>query len=355
MAVAAAPEIVATSRPKVHFPNLDGLRFVAFFLVYLQHGFRAGELGDDGVSFFFVLSGFLITYLILAEVGHTGQVDVKAFYVRRTLRIWPLYYVVLVFAFLAYPIIKAALGLSSYIEAGNPLYYIFFAGNFDVIHLGHGRGAMSTNITWSVAIEEQFYLTWPLLFLTIPRRFYKFIFPAIIIGSGLFRFLHRDDGMVLYFHTFSVISDMAVGGLAAYLAINSKRFTEAISNLRRPAIIISYGAGLALMMLKPDRLILSLFFAFVVLEQNYAERSVFKMGRFRLVSKLGVYTYGLYLLHPIALLLIDSTAKYFKAEIHQLIYGAAGLALSITLSIASYHLLEKRFLLLKARFARVIS
>src|SRR5262249_15856566 len=120
--------------------------------------------GWMGVSFFFVLSGFLITYLILREIEVNGKLDILAFYVRRVLRIWPLYYLVIAFGFLCYPLLKSVFGFSSYIETGNSLYYMFFLSNFDVINLGHwlgnGRGAMSTNITWSVAIEEQFYLLW---------------------------------------------------------------------------------------------------------------------------------------------------------------------------------------------------
>src|SRR6516225_9567914 len=105
--VPIAPEPVTSKIPKVFFPNLDGLRFIAFFMVFLQHGFaqpidKLGaalglpttltrwphDTGGLGVSFFFVLSGFLITYLILTEVKSTGRLDVIAFYIRRTLRIW---------------------------------------------------------------------------------------------------------------------------------------------------------------------------------------------------------------------------------------------------------------------------
>ena len=101
------------TREKVYFPNLDALRFFAFMFVYLRHGFGdvvkpielghfilnllkngLNDSGDIGVSFFFVLSGFLITYLILKEIEVTGKIDVRAFYIRRCLRIWPLYFVV---------------------------------------------------------------------------------------------------------------------------------------------------------------------------------------------------------------------------------------------------------------------
>ena len=149
--------------------------------------------GWAGVSFFFVLSGFLITYLILAEVEWSEKLNVPAFYMRRILRIWPLYYAVLLFGFWLYPAVKSALGISSYIETGNPLSYLLFLSNFDVLSLGEGRGAMSINITWSVAIEEQFYIVWPLLFFFLPTRFYKFIFPTIILVSLWFRWQPRQS------------------------------------------------------------------------------------------------------------------------------------------------------------------
>lgn len=178
----------SSGRQRIFFPNLDGLRFLAFLAVYLQHGLgdalgssagRSALLttlytgifssGWAGVSFFFVLSGFLITYLILAEVEWSGKLNVPAFYMRRVLRIWPLYYAVLLFGFWLYPTLKSAIGMSSYIETGNPLNYLLFLSNFDVLSLGKGQGAMSINITWSVAIKEQFYIVWPLLFSSCPR------------------------------------------------------------------------------------------------------------------------------------------------------------------------------------------
>jgi peptidoglycan/LPS O-acetylase OafA/YrhL len=374
---------------KVYFPNLDGLRFFAFFLVYLQHGFGGAfsidenqkgalrllrnalfESGWAGVSFFFVLSGFLITYLILSEIKLKGKVDVLAFYTRRVLRIWPLYYVVILFGFVGYPLLKHLLGFSSHIEAGNPLYYLFFLGNFDVIHLGHGHGAMITNITWSVAIEEQFYLCWPLIFFLLPPRAYKYSFPVIILVSGLFRFHNLQDGMVLYFHSLSVISDMAVGGLTAYLAINSEKFTQLFAGLSRPLILAIYCLGFSVLILREhifvgpvpatlDRLVCSLFFAFILTEQNYSERSPFKIRRLRLCSMLGIYTYGLYLIHPIAITLLTSGLKATSASTGSIIAGVAvgigGLLLTVTLSYLSYERFEKRFLGLKRRFSYVLS
>ena len=102
------------------FPHLDGLRFFCFFVVFLFHGFSTTSAevaqssayrfvrflfrhGDLGVNFFFVLSGFLITYLLLEEKQRHGRIHIGYFYIRRMLRIWPLYFACVAFGFLAFP------------------------------------------------------------------------------------------------------------------------------------------------------------------------------------------------------------------------------------------------------------
>lgn len=374
-----------TETNKVFFPNLDGLRFFAFFLVFLQHGFgnaiktlelpesysiyfRLFVAGDAGVSFFFVLSGFLITYLILTEINVTERIDVIAFYIRRILRIFPLYFLVIIWGIVFYPYIKTVLGFSGYVEFGNPLLYFLFLGNFDVINLEKIGlvGAMSTNITWSVAIEEQFYLTWVLLFYFLKPKFYKYLFPSVILASMLFRLINKDDGMVLYFHTFSVISDMAVGGGAAFLAINSRKVTKFINNLNKNTIILVYLIGVTLFWFEHQifadwlkRFVMTLFYVFIILEQNYGQNSFYKMSRSKRVSSWGKYTYGLYLLHPIAILLCDIFPRLLKVQITsfsgKLLQGIAAFIVSLILSYYVYHYFEKKFLNLKHHFAKIQS
>lgn len=371
---------------RVFFPNLDGLRFIAFFMVFFQHGFSAAlpthsdsfllqrliklsaELGGRGVSFFFVLSGFLITYLILSEIAWTGRIDVIAFYIRRILRIWPLYYLVLAFAFIIYPALKTVIGFSSYIQAGNPLWYLFFLSNFDVMRMEQGQGAMMIGITWSVAIEEQFYLIWPLLFFLLPYRSYKYIFPTIIFASLLFRVANAYDGRVLYFHSLSVISDMAVGGLMAYLAFKKPSFTAFFSKLSKEKVASIYLGGLIMFLFEDhifsghllgaaQRLASSLFFAFIILEQNYASGSLLKMGKSGLLTEWGKYTYGLYLLHPIAIqfCIVGFRILQIKSDgvSVSIFKGCAALALSFLLAYGSYYWYEKRFLALKSRFSHL--
>ena len=148
---------------------------------------------------------------------------------------------------------------------------------------------MST-VSWSVSIEEQFYLIWPLLFSLIPKRFYYFIFTVIICSSLYFRFLHGNDSIVLYFHTFSVSMDLAIGGLAAYVFFyDAAKMRSFFGQLNKKIIIGVYVVGFGWLLYGDHHLIGStgypfahllsvLFFAFVILEQNFANHSFFKFS-----------------------------------------------------------------------------
>lgn len=369
-----------------YFANLDFLRVVAFAMVFGLHAQLATTLGmlspnptyhlllrtlcdgGLGVSFFFALSGFLITYLMLREVSSTGRIALRNFYMRRSLRIWPLYFAVLAVSFWFYPELKYLLGQATDM-ANRPLWYVAFLSNFDSIYLHHagleGKTSSLVNITWSVAIEEQFYLIWPLLFVLVPRRFYPLAIGAVIVASTLFRYVHRADHAVLYFHTLSVASDLAMGGLAAWYCHHSSRFLTLIENLPKLLIGLVYVLGFMHLLFRDMlyttlemqafcRLTHTLFFLFIILEQNFAHHSLVKLSLFRLISKAGKYTYGLYLLHPIAIQVIDLSMRLGvipSAFARGLLYAGTSFLLAFLLAYGSYHYFETPFLKLKHRFA----
>lgn len=162
---------------KIFFPNLDGLRFSHSSSSFAhsfstQHAYikqepwyqlikvRMFSDGDIGVSFFFVLSGFLISYILLKEQERNGTINIKSFYMRRILRIWPLYYLIVVFGFLIFPMLKTYFGQVPQ-ESADPLLCSTFLNNFDRIINGKPDAAALGGL-WTIAIEEQFYLLWPL-------------------------------------------------------------------------------------------------------------------------------------------------------------------------------------------------
>lgn len=386
--MAATP---AAKKAKVFFPHLDGLRFVCFFLVFLFHfnkttveHYQASQLeipaffkaftvlfqnGNLGVNFFFVLSGFLITFLLIREKEHTGKIHVGHFYMRRILRIWPLFYLCVFIGFVVFPHVAYLVGMGAQ-EHARPIWYLTFLNNFDVIETGHPN-SLVLGILWSIAIEEQFYLTWPLLLSFVPLRYFKHVCLLILAGSLVFRAFHHNQPDVLYFNTFAVIGDMALGGLLAYWTSYDSRFLRWITNLPRWQIVGIYviAAGLFLLRRKlfysgipaaaiTERLIIGTFFGLIIVEQNFSRHSFFKFARFRRMSSMGMYTYGLYCLHfigiYIALALFRSVgANEFSVPIN-LGMGISALLITIGISMLSYHLFEKKFLKLKDRFAFIV-
>ncbi|SRR6266568_2743644 len=169
----------ASGTNKIFFPNLNGVRFIAALMVIIQHteetkikiGFPTsyredGILGSLGVSLFFVLSGFLITYLLQSENQTSGTISLRDFYTRRVLRIWPLYYLIIILGFWVMPNFMPALGdeynvrdLSE--QSGAQLLFdLFFMPNVSIILFDPIRFVPQI---WSIGVEEQFYLLWPLL------------------------------------------------------------------------------------------------------------------------------------------------------------------------------------------------
>jgi len=374
---------------KIFFPNLNGLRFISFFVVFLYHCYLSFYIhlkdaqpaayntlkflfqnGYLGVNFFFVLSGFLITYLLVKEKEVMGQVHVGNFYLRRIFRIWPLFYLAVLIGFVLHPLSKILSGEPTF-EPADYRYYLAFAANFDYINMVPVRpNGVVLPVLWSVCVEEQFYLSWPLIFWLLPLRKLKYVFILIIGGSLIFRSFYTEcsDAIqaVRYFHTFSLIGDMALGGFLAYFCSYENKFKRFVINMSRPMIIGLYVATLLLCLFRGviftcggfpvvfERFFLGLCFGMIILEQNYSIHSIFKMERFKTMSKLGIYTYGLYCLHLMGITFVYKLMgkMHFDSNSLLVMVGVTigSLLLSIGISLASYHFYEKWFLKIKSRF-----
>lgn len=368
---------------KVFFENLDGIRSVAFLLVFFHHAipatsnFEVSESwlyqalvflrhpGSWGVSLFFVLSGFLITYLLLTEEKLKERYSIKNFYLRRLLRIWPLYFFCVFFGFIIFPYIKSLFGEVPN-ENANPVMYILFAANFDQIMQGRLPDSSILGVLWSVAIEEQFYLFWPILLLLFKRnRIYVFF--SIVLLSLVFRLYARPSYSISYLHTFSVMGDLALGSLLAWFAFaRLVKLKRIMDYLPCWSIVLIYILGIILLysvkgigntswfVLSAGRIILTLFFGFIICEQCYASNSFYKMKNLKFLNWMGKYTYGLYSLHMIGILI--SLILFGKLRLSDnlwvvtVIEPLLSLILSIVIAFCSYHILEKPFLRLKDRF-----
>lgn len=311
---------------RILFPNLNGLRFVGALAVMLFHCFtlnreiwgefytgywfqKVGILlgkGHLGVILFFVLSGFLITYLLLDESTKKGRINLMHYLMRRLLRVWPLYFVIVLFGFFIFP--HMPYGIETVHEFWR---YALFLSNIDEILVGAKDSINFLTATWTVSVEEQFYLTWGVLigFISFRKKeTYLYFFCAVILTSLVFRYVHLGDHRSMYYHTFSVMSDLALGGIIGWWAFIGKA-KAVFEKIPRWFIVIAYIIGCSLLVLEGhlfkgvffifERFVPGLVFAFILLEQVYAKHSFYKIDRIYGFFNSGKLTYGFYLFHCI--------------------------------------------------------
>lgn len=379
-----------TTMKKVYFHNLDSLRLLAFFAVFISHaalflGYENQSLwftnfktyvlanGDMGVSFFFVLSGFLITYLLLKEQDERGQISLKKFYLRRILRIWPVYFSTLIIGFFVLPpLVHLVIGNQALPFLSDPHLselpkYFFFLANFSLAF--HGGASVPTDILWSISVEEQFYLIWPLVIILVKRKHLPKILFGLIVVSSVYKYIHAYNVDILAYSTFSVMSDLCVGCLLAYALNMKKELTERWKSIPRLAILSTYIFIFVLVVgrhwlynklylhqiLFPTVVslippCLASLFAIVIFEQNEADKSIFKLGRFQTLSNLGKISYGLYSYHMIAITLVLMVAAKFSVVVaygsflRWILFGAVAFGLVRLIATFSFKTMEQWFL-----------
>lgn len=363
-----------------YFKRLDSLRFLCFLSVFFYHSFFTNYVhlkelgfyhfvtrdvfanGNLGVNFFFVLSGFLITHLLIQERQFTGKIDVWKFWIRRVLRIWPLYFVCVFFGFVVFPKIKQAFGLVPE-ETANPIYYILFISNFDLIASGLPDAAI-LGVLWSVSIEEQFYFFWPLILLLLPVRKCWIVFLVIIVSSFVFR-LFNTSRVLQEFHTLSCIGDMAFGGLAAWLFSNF--FQSDTPKLPKYAIVSGYLVFIAFYFFRTeiasisqiigalDRTIIAASISLIILDQSFSDKSLIDFSKCGYVNRLGRISYGLYCLHFFGILVTLQITSILgvNTKLWHVMFLEPMLALFITIIISeiSFRILETPFLKIKRKFS----
>jgi peptidoglycan/LPS O-acetylase OafA/YrhL len=368
------------------FLALDGLRGVAVLLVILAHGSQNHLLpktftfsgGMLGVAIFFVLSGFLITHLLLEEQAKTGRVSIAKFYARRALRIWPLYFAALGAYFFILPLIDQGNFGSIYSRAGRPdsgsyyhlLGYAFFLQNYLFavrdMHLGLG-------VLWSLAVEEHFYVFWPLLLVALRGRWLVSSLVCVAIATFGLRIL-TVFGMLPKYTSVWHMTHTALDGLAAGCIIGCLYHSRpgVLKALSRHRSLYLLGWGLLLflgwtelrhMSLSPTlpageyyKIVLGTLAAAVIVSYLVGRAD---SSRLVLCSQpltyVGKVSYGIYVLHPIVLVYVAASAAHFG-----LLHGAGYfLAITVYLAVAvgvaglSFKFFEAPILRFKKRFARV--
>jgi peptidoglycan/LPS O-acetylase OafA/YrhL len=368
----------ARRRESFYRPELDVLRFFAFFAVFLYHFSRPTELyvqhgvpriiaaignglmqgGVFGVDLFFVLSAYLITELLLREKNECGSLDVRGFYLRRILRIWPLYFFYIGVALL--PIFNRAHAFTWHHVAA----FLLLAGNWSIIAWGWPIPSIVGPL-WTVSIEEQFYLAWPPIVRKLSRSGIVWAAFGMLIISNVTRItmvaLHGGMNSV-WCNTLARLDPIVAGILvAAALGGRLPKFNP----LTRIAMVCCGIVPLALVasywhIHEPQRLewIPTLVgFPLVAIGCTLLMLGVLgiSLRMPRALVYLGKISYGLYVYHALGNVLSGAIIRVHSSFLELALRPIAALAITILLAAASYAFLETPFLKLKQRFAHIRS
>lgn len=359
---------------KTHLPGLDALRFFAALCVMLSHielikayfslpnQFNTPvffELGGIGVSFFFVLSGFLITHLLFKEKEKNGQVSIVKFYWRRVYRIWPLYYLLVFLGFFVFPYFSMV--RLDYFADQMEIYFvpqlilnviilpnIGYALFQPIPHIGH---------LWSIGIEEQFYLIWPWIIRKVKNYGYFFILGIVLliflklISLGLFYegFLSEKVKKII---AMSKFENMMIGALGAYLL----KVNHALLRLVYQPVVLFVSLALIpiLIFYTPQSiqdgiyLLYALIFAVIILNVSTNRASFLKIDHV-FVNKLGTYSYGIYMYHFFIVAIVVKTTLFFinpfeSGWLYNIIVYVFSVVITIVMSWISHEYFESYFI-----------
>ena len=347
-------------------PLLDGIRGIAVLAVLLFHAFFSFPPHTVpeylvrktlaplwiSVNVFFVLSGFLITGILIdtKKMPHYF----RSFYARRILRISPLYFAILAFAFLILP----ALRLLPLTPADRQVPYWTYTYNWSA---AAGHQAFSLGHFWSLAVEEQFYLIWPVLLFFTPLRRMPAVFLSLIAASFLFRasiFLLHLPSRYAYFLTPARIEDLCLGALAAWMLRDPPSLAWLEPRAKRMAWFFAalFAAAFALgkgfeankwpVLLFGTTAVCG-FTAIVLVQSSLGARP--RWWGTRPLRWLGTYSYGIYVFHQPIIVAFDSRLAGVSLSIYALVMTLA-MVLSCIAAWLSFHLFERHFLKLKSRF-----
>ena len=371
----------AASAPRFYRPELDVLRLLAFTMVFLHHTpgeyvawspllTEANYACASGVQLFFVLSSYLITELLLRERERTGSVHVQAFFMRRILRIWPLY-----FCFIGACLLITHLTHFVIFPTSASVAFLLLAGNWWVA--AHGFLSTVGGPLWSISLEEQYYLVWPFVARFGSRRS-LWIFSAGFIASAFLALVYLGHTLApryaVWSNSFVEFEFFAVGAILALVlhgrSIRPPTWTRPMLSVLATIllvlagsyfkVIVGYG-GVPATRLLPGYLCLTLGIAAIFLAFLNAAVAPWAKP----LEYLGKISYGLYVFHDLSIRIVYRAAYPRLASLLLRHHAASGLMylpltlssllICIALASLSYRFLETPFLHLKSRFTFVRS
>lgn len=360
---------MSTSNQHIHLKGLNGIRAIAAIAVVVSHtnlglgdfnlpAIKSISLAGHGVTMFFALSGFLITYLLLHEQSKQ-DINIKKFYLRRVLRIWPLYYLYLFISiFVAY-----RSGISQEPFQFSLVYYSLLAANIPFIF---GGTIPFIAHLWSIGVEEQFYLFWPWIVKLAKHKTLKVItsFTIIFITIKMIcRFIEYNWGNPYPYLIVQVtrFDCMAIGSMGAILLYFKNTLFEKIVN-SKVAQLLSWLVVSLLAINKfhiagiIDPEIISLITVIIIVNVSTNSKTLIHLD-YSLLNFLGRISYGIYVIHPLIIFLYSRFLNRFEFsawEKYVLVYTGV-ISLTITIAYLSYEFYEKWFINLKEKFSVVKS
>lgn len=384
---------------KVYFPGLNGIRFFAAFSVIFHHveqtkwwindpatnqypnlwlSMFCDNIGHKGRIIFFVLSGFLITYLFLAEINKTGTLNLRKFHTRRVLRVWPVYLIVVLFGFLLLPLytnIPYHYGVSfnESIQEGYWLKFGFFFFMMANIARFLWQPVLGISQLWSIAVQEQFYLVWPFLTRLFKNYFLPFVifFIASKVSIEVLLKIYRENyewfpnqiitlnrlSTIIKWWEIFAVDQLAIGALCAYLFFHKKM---SILNFvyNKWVVVVTTIIYTYLFFIKVDfyghTFVEGIIAAVLMLNISTNPKFPVKLEN-RTYNYLGNISYGIYLFHNIAMItVLNYMLKYSLFSTNDIMFNvvfyAGTVVLTLAISAFSYKYIENYFLKLKSKY-----
>lgn len=355
---------------KHYFHSYDALRFFAYLKVFLFHLPESPKFklysfiksgGGLGVAFFFVLSGFLITHLLVSERIHSQVINSKRFMMRRILRIWPLFYFGVLLSFIGSKFVTL-LGIDQGLGyKPNYILSLLFLENYKMLYENNFPDGAPLSVFWSLCVEEHFYLIWLFVFSFVPIKRIPYLLVSLFLLSPFFRLIYlifMPNQQIIFIDLPTNIAYFALGGLLGFYMAKKPEKTEKLSQsipkywkilfiilivicvTWLPNIKFSHENEIILSMIWA---VLFTFLLFLFLPKN----SSVKISDNSILTRWGRISYGMYVFHTVIILLCTKILKNTDDFGTLLLIAVLSFWGTIFIANLSYRYLEKPFLDLK--------
>ena len=345
---------------KKYFPQLDSIRGISFLVVFFYHAVKP-TFGHSwierflaflysymplSIDVFFILSAFLLTFLGMTEYEKKGKFSFRNYFIRRALRIWPLYYLLMIFSFGILKIVQLYTGQQITLPPAE--WYLFFVSNFYL-----PDHVFFLRLLWTLSVEEQFYLVWGICMLIFQKNL-KWIMFIFSIISIIFIVIQTLRGVGIYLHTLSYVVDMMAGAFAAFSIKKHNgivKFFQSVSKKQGylfytflPILFTFYffidkaSTGISKQLISElVRFIFIIYCSLIIIDQMVNSKPVINLSNKKLLVYTGKISYGLYCFHGFVISFGILLLKKTELILPNIVSGFIFLLLTFLLATFSYY------------------